>query len=113
MVYIRAALSELGMQEPTTQPALIFQSWINFDSEGDLNKSLGVQSELSKAMADALDTKFQMELHNIEFSVDQNSTSGGRSKVFRIERRGNEPYDLNRWHSFANATTKKHGRFWN
>jgi len=32
------------------------------------------------------------------------------SKVFRIERRANEPFELNRWFSFANATTRDHTR---
>jgi hypothetical protein len=44
----------------------------------------------------------------IEYTVDPTSVPPLGSKVFRLERRANEPYSSNRWFSLANAKTEDH-----
>jgi hypothetical protein len=48
------------------------------------------------------------EFKAIEFSGDAKIASPFGAKVFRLERRQNEPFSLNRWYSFANGNTADH-----
>ncbi len=103
-------MGSIGLSEPITPPKLLIQSMITFETEANLNNLATAFDPLTKAIAEITGAAAPHELKTIEYTVDPKAVPQLESKVFRIERRANEPFELNRWFSFANATTRDHTR---
>jgi hypothetical protein len=100
----------MGFCEPTTAPKVVVQSIISFETDANFNKLAVAFDPLTKAIAEITGAIAPHELKTLEYTVDPKAVPQLGSKVFRLERRANEPFDLNRWYSFANATTGDHTR---
>ncbi len=105
---ILTLLSELGMNEPITPPRFVFQSMLTFETESDLNRLAALYDPISAAIKQATGSELPHLLRTIEYTVDPKVAPPFGSKVFRLERRNDEPYAAGRWFSFANATTQAH-----
>jgi hypothetical protein len=105
---ILSLMQKLGFSEPITPPKYVLQSMITFEAEADLNKLASAFDPITKAIGEVTGAEAPHELKVIEYTVDPKVVPPLGSKVFRLERRTNEPFSLNRWFSFANATTDDH-----
>jgi hypothetical protein len=100
----------MGFSEPITSPKYMVQSMITFETDADLNKLATAFDPLTKAIAEITGAQAPHELRTIEYTVDPTSVPQLESRVFRLERRVNDPYSMHRWFSFANAKTRDHLR---
>lgn len=100
----------MGFSEPITPPKYMIQSMIAFETDADLNMLASAFDPLTKAIAEITGAQAPHELRAIEYTVDPKSVPQLESRVFRLERRLNDLYSLNRWFSFANAKTHDHIR---
>jgi hypothetical protein len=99
---------ELGFSEPVTPPKYMIQSMITFETDANLNNLAAAFDPITKAISEVTGAEAPHELKTIEYTVDSNIVPPLGSKVFRLERRANEPFSSNRWFSFTNATTDDH-----
>lgn len=105
---ILSLMWEMGYAEPITPPKYILQSMITFEADANFNGLMPSFDPVAKAIAKVTGAEVPHELKTIEYTVDPTIVPPLGSKVFRLERRNGEPFSLNRWFSFANATTADH-----
>lgn len=103
-----AVMWEMGLSKPITPPTVVLQSMITFDAEADLQRLLPAFDPIAKALAAVTGAQAPHQFKTIEYVVDPKIVPPLGSKVFRLERRDNEPFSLNRWFSFCNSTTADH-----
>jgi hypothetical protein len=99
---------KLGFERPVTPPQIVLQSMITCEMTSDVGSLIPSFEPIAKAIAKATGAEAPHELKTIEYTVDPKIVPPLGSKVFRLDRRINEPFSSNRWFSFANATTDDH-----
>jgi hypothetical protein len=104
--------AELGLRKPISPPIQILQSLIVVDYPGPIDKLAANFETVSKTINEKIGIPGQHQLRAIEFAVDPASLPRQlvtlNPTVFRIERRINTEYELNRFFSFANTHTENH-----
>lgn len=101
---------KIGFERPVTEPRIVLQSMITCEMIADVGVLIPAFNPIADAIAKATGAEAPHELKSIEYTVDPSAVPPLGSKVFRLDRRINEPYKLNRWFSFANATSDEHVR---
>lgn len=100
----------IGFRVPTTQPRIVFNSFITVDLDGNMNRIINRYDPLSQLMSEVFGVETRPDAKVIEFGVDPKLGTPLNSTSFRLERRMNTEYSINRYFSYANATTKDHLR---
>ncbi len=105
-------LGSMGWRKPITPAVIVLQSMIVVEYPTAINKLAAHYEEMSKVLNEEIDVEGQQQLRVIEFAIDPATLPKRLVKlnptVFRLERRGNEEYDTNRFYSFANTHTENH-----
>lgn len=101
---------KLGFEKPVTEPRIVLQSMITCEMTSDVETLIPSFDPIASAIEKATGADAPHRLKSIEYTVDPKIVPPLGSKVFRLDRRANEPYSANRWFSFANATTADHVR---
>jgi hypothetical protein len=102
---------EVGVRHPSTPPLHFYSSTIVADFDGPLENIFppSLLNKISKAMP----FKGHSDLFSISTNFDASKIADGRWRginpsLFKIERRINVPYDVNRYFSVANMKSADH-----
>jgi hypothetical protein len=104
---------ELGVRRPVTPPLILLNSMIVVDFPNAINGLVvGGPDSLSEIIAQNVSVSGKEDLRTIDFQMDPASVPREwgtlNPSAFRLERRANSEFSLNRYFSFAHADTEKH-----